>query len=362
MFVDLLGFTLVLPALPFTVTQLGGGGLWLGVLMTGYSLAQAIAAPILGRLADRHGRRQLLLVSLAGSAISLGAMGLAGSLWLLLAARVFAGACGGSIGVAQAFAVDIASPQRRTKAIGLIGAATGLAFTIGPALGSLAAPLGFSTTAGIAAALAMANLIMAWRTLPRSTPRPIAPSAPAPPQWLLLVAGFSSMAAFVGMETTLAFLVAFRFGGGPGVVGVLLCLAGLVMTLVQATGVAAAARRWGDRGVAVTGALTMALGLPFLPTAPIPIFVGAVALLAAGQGLVTTTLASMLAVAGPPETRGTRMGQGQAAASAARMVGPVTAGVLFDVTVWLPYALGTAFSVATAAAVTRARTPAARTS
>jgi MFS family permease len=146
-FVDLLGFTLILPSLPFRVTALGGDALWLGVVLTSYSLCQAVAAPVLGRLADRHGRRRLLLVSLAGSAASLALMGLAGGLWLLLVARALAGLCGGSIGVAQAFAADLAGLAGRTKAMGQVGAAIGLAFTIGPALGALAAPLGFAATA-----------------------------------------------------------------------------------------------------------------------------------------------------------------------------------------------------------------------
>jgi len=345
-FVDLLGFTLVLPSLPFRVTELGGDALWLGFVLTSYSLCQALAAPVLGRLADRHGRRRLLLVSLAGSAASLALMGLAGALWLLLVARAVAGLCGGSIGVAQAFAADLAGPAGRTKAMGRVGAAIGLAFTIGPAIGAAAAPLGFLATALIGAGLAAANLAFAAVTLPpsrmgqpkkRTAGRRVAP-------WPLLAAGFATMAAFVGMETTVAYLAAVRFGAGPTMVGVLLASAGLTLVAVQGFLVAPAAHRWGETRIAAAGAMLMAVGLlamPFVTEAP---FVVAVLVVSAGNGLVTVTAASLLAAAGPATEIGARMGQGQAAASAARATGPLAAGALFDLAVVAPYLLGAALS------------------
>lgn len=429
-FIDLLGFTLVLPSLPFQVTTLGGDAFWLGVVLTSYSVCQAAAAPVLGRLADRHGRRRLLLLSLAGTTASLALLGLAGSLWLLLVARATAGLCGGSIGVAQAFAADLAGPAGRTKAMGSIGAAIGLAFTIGPALGALATPLGFTTTALIGAALAAANLALAARTLPpdhndrphppksggqdtpsppqaanldttahipppkpgrRVTPRRLLAAARALPRrrnnrphlpnpgrratnltaahtlpsgpvnhphqpkpgrrlapWPLLAAGFASMAAFVGMETTVAYLVAARFGAGPAMVGMLLASAGLTLVIVQGLLVAPAAKRWGEARIAAGGGLFMAVGLlamPFLPEAP---FILAVLLVAGGNGMVTTATASLLAAAGPPEQTGARMGQGQSAASAARAAGPLAAGALFELAMTAPYLLGAALSLGVA--------------
>lgn len=384
MFIDLLGFTLVLPSLPFQVTHLGGDAFWLGVVLTSYSVCQAAAAPILGRLADRHGRRRLLLLSLAGTTASLALLGLAGSLWLLLVARATAGLCGGSIGVAQAFAADLAGPAGRTKAMGKVGAAIGLAFTIGPALGALATPLGFTTTALIGAGLAATNLALATHTLPpdRSehppkTSRRVTPLPPVaanlgaaalplnhPPKpgrrvapWPLLAAGFASMAAFVGMETTVAYLVAARFDGGPGLVGVLLAAAGLTLVVVQGLLVAPAAKRWGEARIGAAGALFMAAGLLAMPFLPVVPFVLAVLAVAGGNGLVTTATASLLA-AGPPAQIGARMGQGQSAASAARASGPLAAGALFELAVTAPYLLGTALSVGVAFLVAKpAKTP-----
>lgn len=357
-FIDLLGFTLVLPSLPFRVTELGGDAFWLGLVLTSYSLCQAAAAPVLGRLADRHGRRRLLLLSLAGTAASLALMGLAGALWLLLVARAVAGLCGGSIGVAQAFAADLTGPAGRTKVMGKVGAAIGLAFTIGPALGAATAPLGFTATALIGAGLAVANLAFAAVTLPpgqaRQPRRQKAGRRVAP--WPLLAAGFASMAAFVGMETTVAYLAAVRFAAGPAFIGVLLAAAGLVLVLVQGFLVGPAARRWGEARIAATGAVLMAVGLLAMPfVAELP-FVTAVLVVSAGNGLVTVTVASLLAAAGPPEETGARMGQGQSAASLARATGPLAAGSLFDLAVAAPYLLGAALSAVVASlAVTRVK-------
>ncbi len=355
MFVDLLGFTIVLPSLPFQVTQLGGDAFWLGVVLTAYSVCQAAAAPPLGKLADRHGRRGLLLLSLTGSAASLALMGIAGTLWLLLVARALAGLCGGSIGVAQAFAAELAGPEGRTKAMGKIGAAIGLAFTLGPALGALSAPWGFATTAFIGAGLAAANAVTAAIVLPASTParthRPTRTRAAAP--WSLLVAGFAAMAAFVGMETTVAFLAAARFGAGPALVGVLLAGAGLVLVVVQGFLVAPAARRWGEARLAAGGAVLMAAGLPALPFLAGMPFVAAVLVASAGSGLVTAATAALLAAAGPPEELGARMGQGQSAAAAARATGPLAAGALFEVAMVAPYLLGGALSLGVAVLVGR---------
>lgn len=363
MFVDLLGFTLVLPSLPFRVTNLGGDAFWLGVVLTSYSLCQAIAAPMLGRLADRYGRRRLLLLSLAGSAASLALMGLAGALWLLLVARALAGLCGGSIGVAQAFAASLAEPTGRTRVMSRIGAAIGLAFTIGPALGAAAAPLGFAATAFIGAGLAVANLAFATITLPhgrteqshRQKPgRRVAP-------WPLLAAGFASMAAFVGMETTVAYLAAARFAAGPAMVGVLLAAAGLTLVIVQGFLVTPAAHRWGEARIAAAGAVLMAVGLIAMPfVAELP-FVAAVLVVSAGNGMVTATAASLLAAAGPMTEIGARMGQGQSAASAARASGPLAAGALFDLAMVAPYLLAAALSAGVAFLVTTHNTTAAPT-
>jgi MFS transporter, DHA1 family, tetracycline resistance protein len=357
----------ILPALPLYAAELGASGAVVGVLLTSYSVMQFLSAPVLGRLSDHYGRRPVLLVALAGSTVSLALTGLAHSLWLLLAARAVAGACGGSIGVGQAFAIDLAGPAQRTKALGRVGAAVGFAFVVGPALGAALAPFGFAASAFIAAALAGANLAAAALVLPN--PPPPVPAAAAAtagsgrpgrrgtlaswPTVAILAAGFLTMFAFVSMETTFALLGQLRFGFGAGAVGVVLAAAGLAMVVVQLVLIGQLVARWGDQLVCAAGGVLMAGSLAAVPFLPAGLCVAAVALLSAGYGLVSPTLASMLAQAGPPEQRGRRLGAGQSLSAAGRASGPVCAGLLFDVAAALPYLVGAAMA-AVAALGTRA--------
>jgi DHA1 family tetracycline resistance protein-like MFS transporter len=359
-FVDLLGFTLILPALPLYAAELGAGGTVVGVLLTSYSVMQFCCAPLLGRLSDRYGRRPVLLIALAGSTGSLALTGMAHSLWLLLFARAVAGACGGSIGVGQAFAVDLAGPAQRTKALGQVGAAVGLAFVAGPGLGAALAPFGFAASAFLGAALAGANLAVAAVMLPdpqrpadAATAMTAAPGAAATrlerrwvldswPAGAMVAAGFLTMFAFVGMEATFALLGQVRFGFAAGEVGAVLAAAGLAMVVVQLSLIGQLVAKWGDQLVCVAGAALMAGSLAVVPFLPQALCVAAVGLLAVGYGLVSPTLASMLAQAGPSEQRGRRLGAGQSLAAAGRAAGPVCAGSLFDVAAGLPYVVGAA--------------------
>src|SRR5690242_3996324 len=143
-FVDMLGFGIILPLLPFHAAVLGGSGLWVGAVLTAYSAAQFVAAPVLGALSDRYGRKPLLLVSLAGSAVSLALTGIAGSLVALLAVRLVAGLCGGAIAVGQAYVVDLTEPAVRTRALGMVGASIGMGFVLGPAIGAGLSGFGFA--------------------------------------------------------------------------------------------------------------------------------------------------------------------------------------------------------------------------
>ncbi|WP_327585204.1 MFS transporter [Nonomuraea sp. NBC_00507] len=360
-FVDLLGFTLILPALPFYAADLGATGLWFGALMSAYSVAQLVAAPVLGRLSDRYGRRPLVLLALAGSVLSMALTGLATSLAWLLVCRALAGACGGSISVAQAYLADAVPAERRTGAMAQMGAAIGMAFVIGPALGGGLAPLGFAACAYAAAGLAAVNLAAALAWLPEPDgPRTAqdGEEASSPdrglrrPVVLLAGTGFLAMAAFVGMETTLAFLGRDRYGWDATSIGLALAAAGLAMAAVQAGLVSRLARRWGEARVAAIGAVTMAACMVAIPLAATWwLCLAAVCLLAAGHGLLTPTVSSLLAAAGPQEQRGARLGTGQSAGAAARIVGPAAAGLLFDVGAAMPYLAGAASAALAVAAV-----------
>jgi len=337
-FTDMLAFSLVIPSLPFVVTQYGGTGLTLGLLFTGYSLAQFIAAPILGRLSDRIGRRPLLIAALLGTTLSLIVCALADNIWVLIGARVLGGLFGGSISVAMATLSDLSEPDKRTRVMGMGGAAIGLAFTVGPAIGALAAPLGFSAICLIGAAIAAVNFVAAILMLPHATRRP-AVAAPdqklTPGFWRLLILTGLAMVVFVGMETTLGLLVYDRFAITASGLGWLLTLAGIASIIAQAGLVWRLSARFGDWNVAAGAAVLIALALATLPLTPFVVFLVGVCIVGAAQGALTNITASMASRLAPAGATGKYVGINQAFSALGRVVGPVLAGALYD---WGPQA------------------------
>src|SRR5918993_708493 len=165
-FVDMIGFMIVLPLLPFYALKLNASPVIVGQLIASYSIAQLIAAPFWGRVSDRYGRRPALLIGLTASAIAYVVFGFAESLWLLFASRLVQGAGGGTTGVAQAYVADAVEPEERTKALGWLTAATSAGVMIGPASGSLATYLGPEGPGFMAAGLCVLNVLFAWKWLP----------------------------------------------------------------------------------------------------------------------------------------------------------------------------------------------------
>jgi DHA1 family tetracycline resistance protein-like MFS transporter len=214
--IDLVGFGLILPQLPFYAERFGATGVWVGAILTAYSAAQLVGASLLGRLSDRVGRRPVLLLSLAGSAASFLLSGFADSLWLLLLARALAGLFGGSIAAAQAVIADVTTPTERARYMGLLGASIGLGFVFGPALGSFLARFGFGAAAFAAASVAAGNFVFAFFRLPETRGAEQRRHAHSRPDWSnllhalhhpsigrLLAATFLHL-AFVAMEATFA--------------------------------------------------------------------------------------------------------------------------------------------------------------
>lgn len=332
-FTDMLAFSLVIPSLPYVVTSFGGTGIALGLLFTGYSLAQFAAAPVLGRLSDRMGRRPLLLWALLGTTLSLVACALAPNIWVLIGARVLGGLFGGSISVAMATLSDLTEPEKRTRVMGMGGASIGLAFTVGPAIGALAAPLGFSAVCLIGAAIAAINFAAALWLLPHAQRRPAAPAANQPLSpgfWRLLIVTGLTMVVFVGMETTLGLLVHDRFAITASGLGWLLTLAGIASIIAQAGLVWRISERFGDWIVAAGAALLIALALATLPLSPFAAFLVGVCIVGAAQGALTNITASMASRLAPEGATGKYVGLNQAFSALGRVVGPVLAGALYD--------------------------------
>src|SRR5688572_8112326 len=214
-FIDLIGFGIVLPLLPIYSQEFGANGFMIGLIMASYSVMQFLFAPWWGRLSDRIGRRPVLLISTAGAVLSYSlfavASGFPGTtgLWLLLASRTFAGICGANITVAQAYIADITPPEKRSARMGLIGMAFGLGFIFGPAIGGIAYKhLGVTGPGWVAASLCAANLALAWFVLRESRQ---AGSEQAQPR--TRIAQFSSTLAHpkIGLLIVIFFLATFAF-------------------------------------------------------------------------------------------------------------------------------------------------------
>jgi MFS transporter, DHA1 family, tetracycline resistance protein len=301
-FLDLVGFGIVLPLLPIFAKTLAASGLVIGLLMASFSAMQFIFAPVWGRLSDRIGRRPVLLVSTAGSAISYaifavgsGQTGQA-ALVLLFVSRAFAGICGANITVAQAYIADITPPEERSKKMGLVGMAFGLGFIFGPALGGLGLKFGGITAPGwIAAALCGVNFLFAFARLPESW-QPGANAVAQRPRWeqvkhtlqrpgigLLVLVFFLATFSFACFETTLGLLVSLNFGLKfetiKGVVHTfddkvmyLYTFCGLVGALVQGGPLGRAVKKFGEPTLIALslGLVALSLGvLPFVKTWPL---------------------------------------------------------------------------------------------
>lgn len=361
-FIDLLGFGIILPVLPFLAEQFGAGGFWVGAILTAYSAAQLVGALFLGRLSDRIGRRPVLLLSLVGSAVSLVGMGLANSLIALLLSRLLAGAFGGSITTAQAYIADVTNPSERTRYMGILGASMGMGFIFGPAIGAGLSGFGFGVTASAAAALAAANFVFGYVALPESrrtsgetTPsresgsRSLMAALRHPSVGRILAATFLTTFAFVGMEATYALFGQARYGLDAGGLGLIFTFVGIVIAIIQGGLIGRLNARLGERALALAGSVIIAVSLAALPLAPSQTTsILVLGLMAAGQGILTPTLSSLLSLAGDADEQGGMLGFGQSVSAGARAVGPLVAGWLFDRGIALPYVAGAVLTIVAA--------------
>jgi DHA1 family tetracycline resistance protein-like MFS transporter len=352
-FLDLLGFGLILPLLPYYAQTFGATGLTLGVMTTAYSAAQFLGAPIMGALSDRYGRRPILLMTLLGSAVSLTCAGLATNLLQLTLARLVAGLCGGSIAAAQAFIADVTTPETRAKHMGILGACIGLGFVLGPAMGAALAPYGFSTAAYAAAGLAGLNFLWGLFKLPetRLVGKNAASSAfslavllhalRAPMIRPILGATFLTTVGFVAMETTYPLLGSRFYGVDARDLGKIFTFIGVIMVLIQGGLLGRWVKRFGEFSTAITGMVVNAVALAALPFASsLSVSIALLGCLALGQALSSPTLSTILSRSASQENQGSTLGLGQSLAAFARAIGPLIAGILFDLRVSMPYVLG----------------------
>ena len=358
MIVDLVGFGIVVPVLPFLAKQFGASGAELGVLVAAYSAAQFAMAPVWGRLSDRIGRRRVMLLTIAGTALSLLALGLSRSLAAMLAARLLGGAFAGNIGVAAAYIADVTPEAERTRWMGLLGASFGVGFVLGPAIGGALAPFGYSVPMLAAAGLAAANWLQAMLAL-REPPEHARAELARPPSRLgalldpavrrLCLAWLAFSLAVTQLETIFAYFMMDRFGYGAHQVAFILVGMAVVMGAIQGGGMRALAAHFGERTLVIAGSAALAGSFLVVPTLhSIGGLLAVLTVCAVSRAVVQPPLMSMASLAATVGNRGAVMGTFQSSGSFARAIGPLLAGALYDRALPLPFVLGSALLLAVA--------------
>jgi DHA1 family tetracycline resistance protein-like MFS transporter len=333
-FVNLIGFGIIIPILPFYAENVGATPLQIGLLFASYSVAQIVASPVLGSWSDRYGRRPILLLSLLGTVISFVMLATATSLAMLFAARILDGLSGGNIPTARAYISDITEEKDRAKAFGIIGAAFGLGFIFGPALGGLLGQVNSAAPAWGAASLALVALLMTFVQLPETRHRARA-ARPAPWRELpllirrpvlgnLLIVDFLYWASFAVYQTTFTLFASIRFDFGMTEVGYFLAFVGFIGVLVQGVFVGPVVRRLGEKRTLVLGLVLAAAGLGSASVIySVPLFVAALVPASIGAALSSPALVALLSQASGREEQGRVQGVSGALESLGRTVGPI---------------------------------------
>jgi MFS family permease len=363
-FLDLLGAGMILPLLPYYVKLIEqSGSSWItanlalivGMLTASFSLFQFLFTPVLGALSDRVGRRPVLLVSLAGTGIAyllLGIadqfieMGVAAFLGVLFFARILDGITGGNISTAQAYIADVTPPEERARGMGLIGAAFGLGFMLGPAFGGLLSTVSLSAPAYVAAALTFANVIFGLLKLPESLPRERRVAIPLrqmnPFTRLrgvvgrahirpLLIGALLLNIAFAGLQSNFAVFSNVRFGYGPFEIAFLFAFIGAIAVVVQGFLIRHLVARFGEARLAITGLALMTASFALIVVVPAAwMLYPAVGLLAVGSGMATPSINSLISRRVAPQEQGSVLGGVQALTSLTMVIGPLFAGGMFD--------------------------------
>ena len=345
-FIHLLGFGIIIPLLPYYAETYGATGITVGLLTTSFSFCQFLFAPVWGRLSDRIGRRPVLIGSLVVTGVSYLVYAAATSLTLLFASRMLAGVAGAVLSTAQAYVADTTTPENRTRGMGLIGAAFGMGFIFGPALGGILSRWGFAAPAYASAALAFVAAGFAFFRLTESLPPEVRAETAAarrrratlrealarPVVGTVLALFFTATLCFAGMEAILALFSQRYFGWGPHQIGYLFAYVGVIAAAMQMGVVGALVRRFGERalvraGLALMGAAFVGAGL----APPLPLFLVVMGLIAVASGMLTPSLSGLISLATPPDEQGGILGIYQSLGSLARAVGPFFGGLVFDV-------------------------------
>jgi multidrug resistance protein len=362
-FINLVGFGVVIPLLPFYAKSMNAAPWQVTTMFAAYSLGQFFGEPFWGRLSDRIGRRPVLIVTILANTLAYVALAFAPNIWIAMAVRLVGGFGGGNISTIQGYMADVTPPEKRAGRLGLLGSAFGAGFVIGPSLGGvLAHPglgrLGFQIPLFFAAAMAALAALGVFLFVTESR----APSAPGvrqpgrrealgaaaahPVLSRVLLVTLVSTGAFAGMESIFGLWTNARFDWGPRQVGFCFAVIGVIASLGQGLLTGRLARRFGEGRVLATGLSIIAVSLLITPFAPHPsLAIVAVGCTAFGQSLVFPCVAALISRASPPDRQGQMLGLNMAAGSLARIGGPLLAGPLFGLAAGGPYWFGAALMV-----------------
>jgi multidrug resistance protein len=344
-FIDITGFGIILPLLPFYVEAFHAGSTALGVLVTSFAFMQFLFSPILGRLSDRYGRRPILLLSILTSVISFLLFALADSFFMLLLSRIIAGLAT-EIGVAQAYISDVTSEKERTKWMGRMGAAHGAGFIIGPALGGFLSTYGFPAAGFVAAAIALLNLVFAFFFLPESKTtlndeeeseasssrfNGIMSVFSKPLMSSLLTIQFIMSLAFAAFPVIMPLLAISQFGLSSSTMSFFFIYVGLIQIVFQGFIVGKLASKFGDEKLIPLGSLLMTVGVLFMAVFPIYyVFIALTTIMMIGIGFLGTAIPSVISKRTSQSTQGGTLGVTQSVSSIARIPGPLIGGFVFE--------------------------------
>jgi MFS transporter, DHA1 family, tetracycline resistance protein len=340
-FVDLIGFGMIIPILPLYAKSFQAAEWQIGLLLGCYSFMQFLASPVLGYISDRIGRKPVLLVSLIGSAIGYAVMASAASLTMLFIARIIAGICGASVGTAAAYIADITPPENRSRRMGLIGAAFGVGFVLGPAIGGILSQFWTKGPFWFGAGLAFLNAIAVLLILPEPEKHVKRSEATIPDGTdvvdqtgrggipILVVTYFVAIAGFAIVTMIYPQVLDRRFSLTPAQISLVFVFLGLVGAFIQGGAIGRMARRFGDYKLAAAGLLLMAISMVIMPFAHnIPLFLLFTFGLAAGNSLAQPTLMAMASRLAASTAQGRVIGTVQSAGSLGRVVGPSAGGFM----------------------------------
>ena len=344
-FVDMVGFAIVLPLIPFYALRLDASAVTIGAITAAFSAAQILSAPFWGRVSDRYGRRPALLIGLLASAAAYVVFGVADSIWLLFASRLVQGAGGGTTGVAQAYVSDTVAPADRARALGWLSAATSAGVMFGPVIGSFSAHLGREAPGFIAAGLCLVNALFAWKWLPESR-KGTADARPRPPVWrtagqvlahptqpvprLMLIYAVG-MLAFSSLTGILVLYLEAEFGATEQTIGYAFAYVAFLSVVMRALLLGPIVDRIGETWSMRVGTAILILGLVLYPAAHSILTLALVMpLVPIGTALLFPSTTSLISRNTDPAEVGTVMGTAQTFAGIARVAAPLFATALFQ--------------------------------